>query len=81
MLIHSASQLLTLAGGPQRGEDLGNLSIIPNGAILIQNERIIALGSTDEMLAAFPDEFAHRCWRQGRNARFCRSTHPRYLGW
>lgn len=56
MLIHSASQLLTLTGGPQRGDDLGNLSIIPNGAILIQSEKIVALGTTDEMLAAYPDE-------------------------
>jgi imidazolonepropionase len=33
MLIHSASQLLTLAGGPQRGHELGRLGIIPNGAV------------------------------------------------
>ena len=36
MLIHNASQLLTLAGDPQRGSDLGRLGIIPDGAILIQ---------------------------------------------
>ena len=34
MLIHSASQLLTLAGGPQRGRELGRLGIIPDGAVL-----------------------------------------------
>ena len=34
MLIHSASQLLTLAGGPQRGRELGRLAIIPDGAVL-----------------------------------------------
>ncbi len=35
MLIHSASQLLTLAGGPQRGAELGRLGIIQDGALLI----------------------------------------------
>ena len=46
MLIHSASQLLTLAGGPQRGNDLGRLEIIPDGAVLIQDEKIAAVGTT-----------------------------------
>ena len=41
MLIHSASQLLTLTGGPQRGRDLGQLGIIQDGALLIRDEKII----------------------------------------
>ncbi len=56
MLIHSASQLLTLAGGPQRGRDLGRLNIIPDGAVLIQGERIVAVGSSAELRAAYPNE-------------------------
>ena len=56
MLIHSASQLLTLSGGPQRGHDLGRLSIIANGAVLIQDEKIIALGHSDDLRAAYQDE-------------------------
>ena len=40
MLIHSASQLLTLAGPPQRGMDLGQLKIIDDGAVLIKNGKI-----------------------------------------
>ena len=56
MLIHSASQLLTLSGGPQRGKALGDLGIIPNGAVLIKDEKIIAVGSTPDLLAAYPDE-------------------------
>ena len=56
MLIHSASQLLTLAGGPQRGHVLGELGIIENGAVVIRDERIIAVGRTDELRAAYPDE-------------------------
>jgi imidazolonepropionase len=55
MLIHSASQLLTLTGGPQRGKALGSLGIIPNGAVLIQDEKIIAVGTTPDLLAAYPD--------------------------
>ena len=43
MLIHSASQLLTLAGGPQRGADLGRLGIIDDGAMLIQGDAIAAV--------------------------------------
>jgi len=56
MLIHSASQLLTLAGGPQRGESLGQLGIISNGAVLIQGEQIEAIGGSDELRDAYPHE-------------------------
>jgi imidazolonepropionase len=56
MLIHSASELLTLAGGPQRGKDLGNLGIIGNGAILVRDGKIIAVGTSSELIAAYPDE-------------------------
>ena len=56
MLIHSASQLLTLAGGPQRGDDLGRLEIIPDGAVLIQDEKIAAIGPSRELRQAYPDE-------------------------
>ena len=56
MLIHSSSQLLTLAGGPQRGHALGNLGIIENGAVVVRDEKIIAVGTTDELRAAYPDE-------------------------
>jgi imidazolonepropionase len=56
MLIHSATQLLTLKGGPQRGRDLGMLAIIQNGAVLIRDEKIVAAGSTDELRAAYKDE-------------------------
>jgi imidazolonepropionase len=56
MLIHSASQLLTLAGGPQRGSQLGQLGLIEDGAVLIQGERILAVGGSRELRAAYPDE-------------------------
>ena len=56
MLIHSAAQLLTLAGGPQRGLDLGRLGIISDGALLIRDNRIAAVGPTSELQAAYPGD-------------------------
>jgi imidazolonepropionase len=56
MLIHSSSQLLTLAGGPQRGHSLGTLGTIENGAVVIRDERIVAVGTTAELWASYPHE-------------------------
>ena len=56
MLIHSASQLLTLSGGLQRGLDLGKLNILENGAVLLRDEKIVAVGTTDELRSAYPNE-------------------------
>jgi imidazolonepropionase len=56
MLIHSAAQLLTLAGGPQRGSHLGSLGILEDGAVLVKNGSIAAVGSSRELRAAFPTE-------------------------
>lgn len=64
MLIHSASQVLTLAGGPQRGKALGTLGIIENGAVVLRDEKIVAVGTTEELKNAYPDEptlDANRC--------------------
>ncbi len=49
LLIHSAGQLLTLAGGPQRGARLGSLGIIRDGAAALHAGRIAAVGSSDEL--------------------------------
>jgi imidazolonepropionase len=56
MLIHSASQALTLAGPPQRGSDLGRLGIIPNGAVLVEEGAIAAVGDSDELRVRYPHE-------------------------
>lgn len=56
MLVHSASQLLTIAGAPQRGRELGRLGIVPDGAVLIRDGKITAVGLTSEMLQAYPHE-------------------------
>ncbi len=56
MLIHSANQVLTLAGGPQRGKDLGRLGLIEDGAVLMRDEKIVAVGPTSELRASYRDE-------------------------
>jgi imidazolonepropionase-like amidohydrolase len=56
MLIHSASQLLTIAGPPQRGLTLGSLYIIENGAVLIQHGKIVAIGESNTLRANYPHE-------------------------
>ncbi len=47
LLIKNASQLLTLAGGIKK-EDY-ELGIIENGAVLIEGEKIVEIGSTKEL--------------------------------
>lgn len=56
MLIHSAAQLLTLAGGPQRGKALGELGILENGAVFIQDGIIKDVGESDPLIEKYPDE-------------------------
>jgi len=56
MLIHSASQVLTLAGGPQRADRLGDLGLIQNGAVLFRDGRILETGPSEELLRRYPDE-------------------------
>lgn len=56
MIIHSSSQLLTLAGGPQRGRDLGQLGIILDGAVLVRGGIIEATGPSAQLLEAYPNE-------------------------
>jgi imidazolonepropionase len=56
MLIHSVSQLLTLTPEPQRGRELGELGLIPDGAVLFRDGVIVAVGATAELRAAYPHE-------------------------
>jgi len=56
MLIHNISQLLTLAGAPQRGTDLGRLGIIENAAVLVRGEMIVQTSSSADLLQRYPNE-------------------------
>ncbi|MFP3854086.1 MAG: imidazolonepropionase [Anaerolineales bacterium] len=51
LLIHNASQVLTLAGGPQRGGRLGQLGRIEGGAVAIHGERIVSVGAEADITA------------------------------
>lgn len=53
LLIHSASQLLTLSGGPQRGHDLGRLGLIENGAVAIAGGKILETGPTPTLRSRY----------------------------
>jgi imidazolonepropionase len=52
-LLRHASQLLTLRdganAGPCRGRQMSELGIIVDGAVLIDGEKVVALGTTDEV--------------------------------
>lgn len=56
MLIHNAKQLLTLRGGPQRGQVLGDLGIIEDGAVFVRDGGIVEVGQSSELVAEHPDE-------------------------
>jgi len=56
MLIHSASQLLTLAGGTQRGPAFGRLGLIEDGTVLLRDGQILDTGPSSALLAKYPHE-------------------------
>jgi imidazolonepropionase len=53
LLIHGASQLLTLASpaGPQRGADLGALGMIEDGAVAVRDGAVLRIGPTADLRA------------------------------
>lgn len=56
LLIHSANQVCTVpahAGGPQRGEWLGDLAIIRDGAVASGAGKIIAVGPSERLCAEY----------------------------
>ena len=55
LMIQSAGQLCTIAGpaGPQRGNKLGILEIIEDGAIAIHNGLIVETGTTSELIKRY----------------------------
>ncbi|MGD0708310.1 MAG: imidazolonepropionase [Anaerolineaceae bacterium] len=54
MLIYNISQLLALTPEPQRGSELGRLNIIENGAVLVRDGMIEAVGKADDLLHRLP---------------------------
>jgi imidazolonepropionase len=56
LLLYNASQVLTLAGGPQRGSQLGKLGIIEDGAVAIRAGIIEAVGKSAEIRTRYRSE-------------------------
>ncbi len=56
LLVHSAAQLCvipTQGGSPQRGIALGELGLIADGAVAIATGRVVAVGSTQELVSQY----------------------------
>ncbi len=56
LLVHSAGQLCIVPAhdsGPQRGAALGDLGLIPDGALAVRDGRVIAAGPSAELRARF----------------------------
>lgn len=53
LLLHSANQILTIPGGPQRGSALGTLGLIEDGAVAMHDGKIIATGTTTSLQGQF----------------------------
>ena len=58
LLIHSANQICTIPDhdGPQRGEALGDLGLIEDGAVAVHEGRIVAVGSSADIQAEYTGE-------------------------
>ncbi len=54
IIFHNISQLITIAGGPQRGLTLGKLGLVEQGAIVCEGETILTVGEEAEMLERYP---------------------------
>lgn len=60
-IIHSASEVITCrsllgSDGPRSGLAQGELDVLPNGAVAIKGERILAVGDTDDILRDYRGE-------------------------
>ncbi|MGD9100052.1 MAG: imidazolonepropionase [Anaerolineae bacterium] len=56
LLIHSANQICVIPpqdGGPQRGDELGDLGLIEDGAVAVDGGLIVAVGPTEQLRAAY----------------------------
>jgi imidazolonepropionase len=67
LLITGASQILTLRGrGPRRGKALSNLGILKDGALLIRDGRVIAVGARAKVEALPEARSAEKLDVEGR---------------
>lgn len=54
LIIINASELVTCRGNaPKRGKEMSDIGIINNGAIVVENGLIVAVGTTEDILSKF----------------------------
>ena len=59
IVIYHANELVTMNtifGAPRRGENMSELAIINDGGVAIKDDRIIFIGSTEELVSKYPPE-------------------------
>lgn len=57
IVIYHANELVTMNtifGAPRRGENMSELAIINDGGVAIKDDRIIFVGSTEELVSKYP---------------------------
>jgi imidazolonepropionase len=57
IVIYHANELVTMNtifGAPRRGENMSELAIITDGGVAIKDDRIIFVGSTEELVSKYP---------------------------
>jgi len=58
ILIKNANEVITLKGnaqGPRTKEQMREIAVVENGSVLIEEERIIAVGAFEQLAVDFPD--------------------------
>lgn len=57
LIIKNASELVTCKGNaPKQGKEMSDIGIIKNGAIVVENGIIAAVGTTDEILSKYDEK-------------------------
>lgn len=57
LIIKNASELVTCKGNsPKRGKEMSDIGIIKNGAVVVENGIITAVGTTDEILSQYDEK-------------------------
>lgn len=56
LIIKHASELATCAGkGPKHGAEMSDVGMIKDGAVVIEGDKIVFVGTTQELISAYPD--------------------------
>lgn len=57
LIIKNASELVTCKGiAPKHGKEMSDIGIIKNGAIVVENDKIVAVGETSEILSKYDEK-------------------------